>query len=266
MTPLGVTTTTQLDLVTASAPSTTTFTLRELRIVNPSTATWKVGSLGTGITVGVLPVALNVSWSSTSGTTFRVVVSGVTVLSSTTATAYKVTNLSPGTSYTVKVLTSVNGTFVLESDSFQRTVATPAFQASNAADVKSAYTNANGKVDLSTLRGSQLTTLVPLLTASALSTGDKIAMSARINGSKTELEEIKYVALGGTTAVNQGGAVLTPFSSTGGSSQTLTLTIGGESTSVVYDATAGTLAVGGTTRSVGDSFVSGGFVVTIVEV
>lgn len=205
---------------------------------------------------------LEVAWPAVSGTVYRVtyVESGsssgeatINVNEETTTTIY---NLPPNISYDIKVYSSTNGTVfsLLEEGTF--TTLTDTSSNSNISHFET-----NGVYDFTSLDQATLD-ILSVHTGGTIVTGDKVRISVQGRGVLSPT----FIERGATSPIGETDSVIIPFESTGGSSQTVTFTLSDNSTIVVtYDENSSELDVGGTTRTIGESFILDGRKVTIID-
>lgn len=163
-------------------------------------------------------------------------------------------NLTPATSYTVSIYSSIGTAQTLM---YTATVST--LSSSLASFSKAALTNTGQLPDLTNLTAAN--GLTPEAVAKSIfTTGDAVMVKG-----KAVTATANYVAPGASTTVKKNTNVYIPFEAAAGNAQTVTLTHPDYSTSVVtYNATANSITVGGVERKVGTSFSLGGQQVTVI--
>lgn len=168
------------------------------------------------------------------------------VESSTTEISYVVYNLSPSVSYVFNIYTAPDFVTPVASS----TGDTPSLTSASVASLISRLSN-----DVSNLSTSTFTDIGPFI-STALTTGDLI---------KVTTSDEPYVFVGDAGTIEHTGTdILTSFEQ--GSSQTITVTIAGEDTSVSYNGVNNEVQTSGGTTGVGEYFVVGSYKVVVKEV
>ncbi len=170
-----------------------------------------------------------------------------TIVSETTDLSYTTLDLNPGSSYE----------FSLYSDLDLVTAATSVTESAlvvSTANITSLTTRLLN--DFTSLSSSSYDELEAEL-RNFLTTGDEVVLSS---GNAIFVENSDAITFSGTD-------ILTPFESTvSGVTQSITLTVGGESVVLAYDESLNQITYDGTAYSVGDSFVVGTYRVAISEI
>ncbi|CAM9666945.1 unnamed protein product [Ectocarpus sp. 8 AP-2014] len=194
----------------------------------------------------------DIAWASVDGaSTYRLTQkenSGpeVEVQGSTTDTSVTVGNLTPGASYEFSLYTDLDDAVPAES----LTSSTPEADAATTQELLSRFGN-----NLGTLGAVSPDALgnVSVFFDDVASTGDVFV---------TDRRNVTYVKNNESVQVESGAKnLLTPFSSSAGSGQTVTI----NSSVIGYDESTNKIVANGTNYSVGDAFVLGGYKVTVKD-
>ena len=169
-----------------------------------------------------------------------------------------VTNLTPGTEYTISLF-SITGDVFEFVDSTVITTLTNSASNYNVND----FINDSGRFDLSTFNTTSFG-LISEVMNDLFTTGDSIDL--KVSG-KPGIRVSKFVNRGDTVDVSDTNAIIAPFSTSSGSGQAVSLTLSDNSTvSFSYDETTQDVSIDGTSYSSGDSLILDGKKVTIVDI
>lgn len=169
-----------------------------------------------------------------------------------------ITNLIPGTEYTISLFSTTGTGFDFVESSVVNTLANSASNY-NVND----FINGSGRFDLSAFNTTSFG-LISEVMNDLFTTGDSIDINVPgSSGSKTSI----FVNTGGTVSVTDSDAIIAPFSISAGPGQSVSLTLSDTSTvPLSFDETTQEVSVDGTPYSVGDSLVLDGKKVTIVDI
>ena len=168
-----------------------------------------------------------------------------------------VRQLRPETEYTIRLYSTEDGVvYTLADESVVTTLPNVAGNYD-----KNDYLITSGRFDISTL-DSESTDLLSEVINDVFDTGDDI--DVKVSG---RTKKSKFVNRGGTVDVTGAEAVVAPFSTDGGSGQSISMTLSDStSVSVAYNETTEDLAIGSDTYNIGDSLVLDGKKITIVDI
>ena len=194
----------------------------------------------------------DLTWSSIGGATSYTVTqtedagSEETIVSETTDLSFTSLNLNPGSSYVFNLYTDLDlvtpATSITESALVVDTANVTALAVRLSNDFSILSESSYDEVD------SQLRNF--------LMTGDEVILSS---GNAVFVED-------SDTIVHSDTDILTPFESTAGSGQTITVTVGGESAVLTYNESLNEVTYDGTAYGIGESFAVGTSKVTISEI
>ena len=204
---------------------------------------------------------LEVVWPAVFGTVYRATyVESGSGASETTVNTEDATiviyNLTPNTSYDVKVYSSTDGTVFSLADEGTFTTLTDTSSNSNISHFET-----NGVYDFTFLDQATLE-ILSVHTEGTIVTGDKVKISVQGQG----VLRPTFIERGATAPIGEADSVIIPFEPTGGGSQTVTFVLSDNTqVTVTYDEITSELDVGGTPRSIGESFILDGRKVTIYD-
>lgn len=167
-------------------------------------------------------------------------------LTTTTSLTYTSTNLTPGSSYEIRVYTNLDQINHIYSE----TIVTSALDSTSVGNLMTRLGN-----DI-TLLTSDAVGQIDSLLGTVLTTGDIVKTSV---GNTTFVKNTETITLPKVTKET----ILTSFDQSAGSGQTVSVVLPDASTSVFsYDEASNEVIFNGTDYAIGSSFVSGGFKVT----
>ena len=194
----------------------------------------------------------DLTWTSIGGATSYTITqtedagSEETIVSETTDLSFTSLNLNPGSSYVFNLYTDLDlvtpATSITESALVVDTTNVTALAVRLSNDFSILSESSYDEVD------SQLRNF--------LMTGDEVTLSS---GNAIFVEDSDTITHSDTD-------ILTPFESTAGSGQTITVTVGGESAILTYDESLNEVTYDGTAYGIGESFAVGTSKVTISEI
>ena len=194
----------------------------------------------------------DLTWTSIGGATSYTITqtedagSEETIVSETTDLSFTSLNLNPGSSYVFNLYTDLDlvtpATSITESALAVDTTNVTALAVRLSNDFSILSESSYDEVD------SQLRNF--------LMTGDEVTLSS---GNAIFVED-------SDTIVHSDTDILTPFESTAGSGQTITVTVGGESAVLTYNESLNEVTYDGTAYGIGESFAVGTSKVTISEI
>lgn len=168
-----------------------------------------------------------------------------------------VRDLTPDTTYTLRLYSTTGSGFDLAGES---TTSTLANSASNY-DVNEF--GGAGKFDLSALNSTSVALMSNFMN-DLFTTGDEIDIS--VSGARGT-KKSKFVNRGGSVSITDSEALVAPFSTDAGPGQAVTLTLSdASSVAVSYDENTEAVTVGATSYTLGESFVLDGKKTTIVDI
>lgn len=165
-------------------------------------------------------------------------------------------NLIPSTEYTVRLYSTTNSIFELIGEENITTL-----ENSSSNYNKNDYLNTSGRFDFTSFDKSSLG-LISEFMNDIFTTGENIDIN--LSG-KTKIS--KFVNRGGTVDITGSEALVAPFTTTGGSGQSVSLTLSNSSTvGVNYDETTEEITIDSEVYNTGDSFILDGKKVTILNI
>lgn len=169
----------------------------------------------------------------------------------------RIENLVPESVYTIELDSSTTGeTYSLVSS---QQITTTQNTAANFDT--SIYADSNGTFDLSDFEPGTLATISEIMD-DIFSTSDVV----KVMDTSGDVYDSVFLNLGGTVTIGDADAVLIPFDASQGIGQQATVTLSDNtSTLIEFDETTGEVTVGGTTYTVGQSFILDGKRILVSE-
>lgn len=195
----------------------------------------------------------DLTWPEVSGSTSYTITfirdSGLEdTITNTQELSYSVYNLIPGSSYEFRVYSDIDPVTPV----YTSTASTPSVDATSVTTLLTRLGN-----DITKLSASSVSDIESLI-YSALSTGDIVDTNL---GKTVFVENSDVITLDKTNE-----SVLTPFQTSLGSGQSITVVLPDTTSNIVsYDETSDQITSGGVTYSVGDNFVLNGLKVSVID-